>query len=263
MYCLFHSLPVQACRGTTQPQANKLQQQLKSLIACVDWWKMKQLGKNQTLPTGFTDTFWQSGHIEEYYNLSFQSLAQEHWHIFSRAPPQFFLTEISNTLQLQPLPPPFFWLLNTLLILTFSFFPINCQRLPISPHSCAASSVPCSTLSRVRQAKGKKKQTSRRWVSREKLMLLPVSVSSITIGTDSENNCRESLWALQRDTLCFSAEQQHLLMCLGTCNRASYTEVQRIWRTDRWRFSNQCDSFIVLNTCLSHWKWNTHFCYKG
>lgn len=78
MYCLFHALPVQACRGTTQPQANQLQEQLKSLIACVDWWKMKQLGKNQTLPTGFTDTFWQSGHMEEYYNLSFQSLAQEH-----------------------------------------------------------------------------------------------------------------------------------------------------------------------------------------
>lgn len=64
--------------------------------------------KNQILPTGFTDTVWQSGHTEEYCNLGFQSLAQEHLHIFSRAPPQFFLTEISNTLQLQPLPPPFF-----------------------------------------------------------------------------------------------------------------------------------------------------------
>lgn len=142
---------------------------------------------------------------------------------FSRTPLQFFLTFL-NTLQLQPLPSPCFWLLNTLLILTFSFFLINCQSLAISHHSCVAPSVPCSTLSRVRQAKGKKKkETTRGWVSRQKFMLSPVSVSSITVGTGSENNCRETLWVLERDTLCVSAGQQPLLTCLGTCDqRALY-----------------------------------------
>lgn len=123
---------------------------------------------------------------------------------FSRTPLQFFLT-FFNTLQLQPLPSPCFWLLNTLLILTFSFFLINCQSLAISHHSCVAPSVPCSTLSRVRQAKGKKKkkkQTTRGWVSREKFMLSPVSVSSITVGTGSENNCRETVSTGKRHTLC-------------------------------------------------------------
>lgn len=217
----------------------------------MDWWKIKQLGKNQILPTGFTDTVWQSGHTEEYCNLGFQSLAQEHLHIFSRAPPQFFLTEISNTLQLQPLPPPFFWLLNTLLILTFSFFPINCQSLAISHHSCAASSAPRSTLSLVRQAKekrGKKKKSrlpgdeSAKRNSCCYQFLHSVLAMRLTAG---------KVWEHWKETLSVSLQGSNICSCVWAhMIRAPCTEVQRIWRTDRWRFSNQCSSFIVLSTCL-------------
>lgn len=141
--------------------------------------------------------------------------------------------------------------------------PINCQSLPIFHYSCVAPSVPHSTLTRVKQAKREKKKKGRTPGSESaehEREIHAVTSSCIRTGTGSEEEQLQgrSLSTGKRHTLFLCRRSNIWPRVWAHMTTAPYAEVWRIWRTCRWRFSNERANFTVLNTHSFHTERERH-----